>query len=67
MKLIRLSTDCHDLKRCPTIYATDRGTFVFQGYIVIDGEALVAMNLSSEEGAVEIPEALVRKVWGDAD
>lgn len=67
MKLTPLGTDCHDLKRCATIYATDRGTFVFQGYIVVDGEALVTMNLSTGEGAVELPEALVRKVWGDAD
>lgn len=66
MKLTRLDNDCENKKICPTVYATDRNTFVVQGYIVDDAEALATMSLPPGETAVEIPEALVRKVWGDA-
>lgn len=42
---------------CPTLYATDRGTFVVQGYI-LDGETLREMGLPEGEAAVEIPRSL---------
>lgn len=65
MKIIRLGDDCKDTLTCPTIYKTDRGTFVVQGFIVDDPEALATMNLPAGETAVEIPQALGRKVWSD--
>jgi hypothetical protein len=40
---------------CPTIYATDRGSFVVQGTRVTDPEALAAMGLPAHETAVEVP------------
>jgi hypothetical protein len=44
---------------CPALFATDRGTFVVQGAIVTDPEALAAMNLPAHETAVEVPADLL--------
>jgi hypothetical protein len=46
----------------PTLYRTDRGTFVVQGYKVEDSDALQTLNLPSHETAVEVPEALLREI-----
>ncbi len=59
MKLTHLGTSS-DINSCPTLYATDRGTFVVQGWKVTDPEALSAMNVPDHESAVEIPAALLR-------
>lgn len=48
--------------QCPNLYATDRGTYVGQGYKVTDPEALAALHargLPDTETAVEIPAALL--------
>lgn len=37
----------------PTLYATDHGTVVVQGWRVIDAEALDALDLPDHETAVE--------------
>jgi hypothetical protein len=44
----------------PTLYATDRGTLIVQGWLVSDPEALAAMSIPDHEGVVEIPEGLLR-------
>ncbi|HZA82829.1 MAG TPA: hypothetical protein VFC13_15385 [Actinomycetes bacterium] len=44
---------------CPTLFATDRGTYVVQGAIVTDPDALAAMNLPEHETAVEVPASLL--------
>jgi uncharacterized Ntn-hydrolase superfamily protein len=44
---------------CPAVYATDRGTFVVQGSVVTDPEALAAMELPAHETAVEVPAELL--------
>jgi len=44
---------------CPAVFATDRGTYVVQGAIVTDPEALAAMNLPAHETAVEVPASLL--------
>jgi hypothetical protein len=44
---------------CPTVYATDRGTYVVQGAIVTDPDALAAMSLPEHEAAVEVPASLL--------
>jgi hypothetical protein len=59
VKLTHLGTSS-DINGCPTLYATDRGTFVVQGWKVTDPEALSAMNVPDHESAVEIPAALLR-------
>jgi hypothetical protein len=44
---------------CPTLYATDRGTFVIQGWKVDDAEALGNMDIPNNETAVEVPRELL--------
>jgi len=45
---------------CPTIYKTDRGTFVVQGNLINPSEA--GISVPAHEGVVEIPLALVREL-----
>jgi hypothetical protein len=44
---------------CPAVFETDRGTYVVQGAVVTDLDALAAMDLPEHETAVEIPAALL--------
>ncbi len=44
----------------PTFYATDRGTYVVQGWKITDTEALGQLDLPEHETAVEIPAELLR-------
>ncbi len=44
----------------PTVYRTDRGTWVVQGWNVTDPEALSQMDIPSGEGAVEIPDRMLQ-------
>jgi len=48
--------------QCPTFYATDRGTYVVQGWKITDREALSQMDIPEQETAVEIPAALLQYV-----
>ena len=59
MKLTLLGTQS-DGGQSPTLYATDRGTLVVQGWRITDREALGAMAVPSHETAVEIPVELLR-------
>lgn len=43
----------------PTLYRTDRGSWVVQGWVVTDREALAQMDIPEGETAVEIPDRLV--------
>ncbi|GAA1820771.1 hypothetical protein HC028_11835 [Planosporangium flavigriseum] len=46
---------------CPTLYATDRDTYVVQGDLVTDLEALAGLrDVLDGEGFVEIPKELLR-------
>jgi hypothetical protein len=50
---------------CPTLFGTNRGTYVVQGTIVTDANALATVNgtyagLGPNETLVEIPAELVR-------
>lgn len=61
MKLTFLGTTSKN-GGCPTLYATDRGTYVVQGVKVLDEQALAdlrAQGLPDHETAVEIPKALL--------
>lgn len=58
MRLTRLWRDCPDTESCPTLYWTDRGTAVVQGYVVTDPETVGAPTLAAGETAVEVPLAL---------
>jgi len=46
---------------CPALYATDRDTFVVQGKLVTDKEAIAALvDVREDEFYVEIPRQLLR-------
>jgi hypothetical protein len=54
---------------CPNLYATDRGTYVVQGYKITDAAALATLHergMPDYETAVEVPAALLRFVPEDA-
>ncbi|MFF7232262.1 MULTISPECIES: hypothetical protein [unclassified Streptomyces] len=54
MKVTKLVSTC-DLKDCPTIYATDRGTLLVQGETPADH----GLTIPAHETVVEVPEELV--------
>ena len=63
MQLRFLGTDS-----CPTMYATDHGTLVVQGWRVTDPDALAQLaerGLPETETAVEIPRQLLRYAQAD--
>jgi hypothetical protein len=44
----------------PRVYATDRGTFVVQGYKVEDAETLAQLRIPGHETVIEIPAELLK-------
>jgi hypothetical protein len=44
----------------PRVYATDRGTYVVQGYKVEDVEALGQLTVPGHETCIEIPASLLQ-------
>lgn len=59
MKITFLGTTTSD-GQSPTLYATDRDTYLVQGWRVSDTDALAGMNIPTHETVVEIPRALLR-------
>lgn len=59
MKLTKISDGCEN-KSCPAVYETDRGTFVVQGYVISDPQALKQLGLPVGESAVEVPAGLLK-------
>jgi hypothetical protein len=57
MKLRRLSGGCFD-GTCPTVYETDRGTIVVQGWTVKDTDVAPPEG----EALVEIPRELLKQI-----
>jgi hypothetical protein len=43
----------------PTVYRTDRESWVVQGWVVTDPEALAQMDIPQGETTVEIPDRIV--------
>jgi len=43
----------------PTLYRTDRESWVVQGWVVTDTDALTAMDIPDGESCVEIPDRLI--------
>ncbi len=58
MKLIPIHTQCKPVL-CPTLYWTDRGTVVVQGFDVSDAESVP--QSPSGESWVEVPISLLRE------
>jgi hypothetical protein len=44
----------------PTLYRTDRGSWVVQGWNVTDVAALAQMDIPEGEGCVEIPDRMIQ-------
>lgn len=44
----------------PTLYKTDRGSWVVQGWVVTDPEALAALSVPEGETVVEIPDRMIQ-------
>ncbi len=61
MKLTLLGS-VYENGQSPTIFATDAGTYVVQGWKIMDSEALAQMKIPDHETAVEIPAELLRFV-----
>ncbi|WP_055585197.1 hypothetical protein [Peterkaempfera griseoplana] len=68
MQLTFLGTTSSD-GNCPTLYVTDRGTLVVQGYRITDPGAVAQLqDLLPGETAVEIPSELLHFApAGEAD
>ncbi len=49
----------------PRAYATDRGTFVIQGYRIEDAETLGQLSIPGHETVVEIPAELLKHLPRD--
>jgi hypothetical protein len=49
----------------PTLYATDRDSFVVQGWIVTDPEILSNVDLADDETVVEVPPGLMYYLAAD--
>ncbi len=49
----------------PTLFATDRDSYVVQGYIVTDPEILARIAVSDEETIVEVPATLMTHLAKD--
>jgi hypothetical protein len=47
-------------KNSPTLYKTDRGSWVVQGWVVDDPDALATLDLPNGETAVEIPDRMIQ-------
>jgi hypothetical protein len=60
MQVTVLTTIC-DNKECPTLYRTDRGTYLVQGYTGDEHGLAVPVG----EGIVEIPVELLKKAVAD--
>ena len=60
MKLTFVAKDPESYpQQSPTLYRTDRGSWVVQGWVVTDPDALAAMAIPEGETCVEIPDRLV--------
>ncbi len=44
----------------PTLFGTDRDTYLVQGWKVLDADTLAQLNLPEHETVVEVPRALLR-------
>jgi hypothetical protein len=49
----------------PTLYATDRGSYVVQGWIVTDPEIIRAVSVADDETIVEVPAKLMTHLAKD--
>jgi hypothetical protein len=60
VRLIKLGTESGQTG-CPTLFATDRGTYVVQGWRVDDPETLGQLDVPVHESCVEVPAILLHR------
>jgi hypothetical protein len=58
MRISKLRSTCPDGNTCPTIYKTDRGTRLVQGWKVTDPSILSQLGVPPGEEVVEVPAEL---------
>lgn len=51
----------------PTVYRTDRGSWVVQGWNVTDADTLEQMDIPEGEGCVEIPDRMIQFFVGQGE
>jgi hypothetical protein len=56
---------CHTDDCCPTVYATDRRTYLVQGYTLEGGHAEQALGIPPGESIVEVPRELLLQLLAD--
>lgn len=60
MRLTHIATDPNsNPTNSPTLYKTDRGSWLVQGWIVTDEDALKQMGIPAGETVVEIPDRMI--------
>ncbi len=64
MRLTLLRSTCDVGRICPNINATDRGTYVVQGYLVTDFD-LSGDVVAPDESIIEVPLSLFPELAGD--
>lgn len=64
MRLTFLGKDSRP-EESPTLFATDRDSYVVQGWIVTDPEILAMIVMSDDETVVEVPAALMAHLAKD--
>lgn len=47
---------------CPSLYRTDRGTFVVQGWRVTDPETLAQLDIPAHETVIEVPADVLAEI-----
>lgn len=50
---------------CPTLYATDRGTYLVQGWRILANDLLMQLDLAAGQTAVEVPTELFEHLTND--
>ncbi|MFI6320406.1 hypothetical protein ACIBG8_22930 [Nonomuraea sp. NPDC050556] len=68
MKITRIAVDPDSQPQgSPTLYKTDRGSWLVQGWIVDDPEVLGLMNIPAHETVVELPDRMVPFFFREQD
>jgi hypothetical protein len=63
MRIVRQVNGCNG-GTCPAVVETDQGTYLVQGAVVTDDDALAALRLPPGETVVEVPAEILASVRG---
>ncbi len=65
MRIMYLRDSSPTKRTCPTLYSTDRGTFVVQGKKISDAAIPLPFGLNDEDAVVEVPVRLLEEIADD--